>query len=159
MHLYLFRHADAEPSARSDSDRRLTEKGVAQAKAVGRFCLEHRLIPDLILTSPIQRAEQTAHLFAEEIGEPKIVLTAPFLACGMDPKTALEELAGYKEMRSVMLVGHEPDLGWLAATLLGTRFHGKIRIRKASLTVFELDGARPDSAELQFTLPAKLMNR
>ena len=157
MLLYLLRHADAEPSARSDAARRLTEKGVIQAKTVGWFCREHRLIPELILTSPIERAEQTAHLVAAEIEQPKIVLSAPFLACGMDPKTALEELAGYKALGSVMLVGHEPDLGWLASTLLGAGSQGKIRIRKASLTVFELDVTRPESAELQFSIPAKLM--
>jgi len=157
MILYLLRHADAVPVARSDAVRVLTEKGVAQAKKVGRFCLKNRLIPDLILTSPFCRAEETARWFAEEIKQPKTELIAPFLACGMDPKTALSELMGYKELESVMLVGHEPDLSGLASRLLGVRNSGKIRISKASLTVFELNVFCPDSAELIFSMPVKWM--
>jgi phosphohistidine phosphatase len=157
MLLYLFRHADAVPLAGSDSARALSEKGVAQAKQAGRFCLRNRLLPEIILTSPLRRAEQTARLFAEEIDGQKIVSVAPFLACGMDPATALAELKAYRELESVMLVGHEPDLGRLASRLAGAGDRGKIKIRKASLTVFELDAARPDSAVLQFSIPAKLM--
>ena len=156
MFLYLFRHAEAVSVASSDAARVLTEKGVKQAKDVGRFCLKNRLLPELILTSPYCRSEQTARLFAEEINQPNSVLIAPFLACGMDPETALAELADYKELDSVMIVGHEPDLGWLASKLLGARHSGKIKIRKASLTVFELDVTRPESAELQFSIPAQL---
>ena len=108
MFLYLFRHAEAVSVASSDAARVLTEKGVKQAKEVGRFCLKNRLLPELILTSPYCRSEQTARLFAEEINQPNSVLIAPFLACGMDPETALAELADYKELDSVMIVGHEP---------------------------------------------------
>jgi phosphohistidine phosphatase len=157
MLLFLLRHADAVPMAGSDALRALSEKGVAQAKQAGRFCLRAGLVPELILTSPLRRAEQTARLFAEEIGAPKIVTVATLLACGMDPETALGELLDYKELDAVMMVGHEPDLGWLASRLLGANVRGKINIRKASLTLFELDPVRPDSAVLQFSIPAKLM--
>ena len=157
MLLYLFRHADAVVQASSDAARPLSDKGTAQAKLAGHFCRAHDLIPDLILTSPLQRAEQTARLFAEEIGAPKSVTVEAFLACGMNPETALRELKTYKKLGSVMLVGHEPDLGRLASWLLGSSAFGKIRIRKASLTVFDLDIADPDSAVLQFSIPVKLM--
>ena len=157
MILYLFRHADAVMHASSDAERALSDKGVEQAKQAGRFCLKHQLVPELILTSPLRRAGQTARFFAEEIGEPDLISVAPFLACGMDPESALRELKVYRELEGVMLVGHEPDLGRLASRLLGPGTRGKIKIRKASLTVFELDAMRPDSAELQFSIPAKFM--
>lgn len=157
MLLYLLRHADAVVRASSDAARALSDKGVAQSKQVGKFCRWHGLLPALILTSPLKRAEQTACLFAGAIDAPKIVTVAPFLACGMTPETALEELKAYKELESVMLVGHEPDLGCLAGRLLGADGRGKIKVRKASLTVFELDVSRPNSAELQFSIPVKLM--
>ena len=157
MFLYLLRHADAMPTARSDAARVLTENGVLQAQQVGQFCRKHKLLPEIILTSPYHRAEQTARLFATEINQPKLVEVAPFLGCGMDPETALNKLMGYKELESAMLVGHEPDLGELASLLLGSSYPGKIRIKKASLTVFELDITHPDSAVLQFSLPVRLI--
>ena len=61
MLLYLLRHAEAVPrNGSDDAARELTEKGIAQAKKVGRFCQSHDILPALILTSPLRRAEQTA---------------------------------------------------------------------------------------------------
>jgi len=157
MLLYLLRHADAVMHASSDAARALSDKGIEQAREAGRFCLKNRLIPEIILTSPLRRAEQTARLFAEEIDALKVVSVAQFLACGMAPETALGELTVYRKLEGVMLVGHEPDLGRLASRLLGNVTRGKINIRKSSLTVFELDAAHPDSAVLQFSIPAKFM--
>lgn len=157
MLLLLLRHADAAPQASSDAARALTPKGVAQAKQVGKFCRWNNLEPEIILTSPLARAEQTARLVAEGLDTPKIVTVSPFLASGMQPETAIQELKACRELESVMLVGHEPDLGMLASRLLGVTARDKIRVRKASLLLFELDAARPDSAVLQFFIPAKLM--
>jgi len=56
-----------------------------------------------------------------------------------------------------MLVGHEPDLGHLAAKLLGSNKNDVVKIRKASLTLFETESAQPGSAVLQFSIPVKLM--
>lgn len=156
MLLYLLRHADAEQHASSDATRALTPKGVEQAKRVGQFCRRHGLEPSVILTSPLARAAQTARLFAAEVDEPEIVV-APFLASGMQPETALQELKAYNELNSLMLVGHEPDFSHLAAKLLGIVDSQKINIRKASLTLLEVDHAKAHSAVLQFSIPAKLM--
>lgn len=157
MLLFLLRHADAIVEARNDAARVLSQKGTVQAKQIGKFCRWNNLIPELVLTSPLVRAEQTARLFAETIDVPKIVTVAPFLESGMQPEIALKELKAYKELESVMLVGHEPDLGRLATKLLGATGAGKIKIRKASLTAFEIDPMHPDSAVLQFCIPVKLM--
>ena len=55
MFLYLLRHADAEASAESDSARKLTDKGIAQAKRVGDFLKKNGIVPEAILTSPFKR--------------------------------------------------------------------------------------------------------
>ena len=78
--LYILRHAEAEPEARTDAERPLTSKGRDQAKAVGRFCCEHEIYPALVLTSPLVRAEQTAKLVCKELGE-KTKLEAAEFSC------------------------------------------------------------------------------
>jgi phosphohistidine phosphatase len=155
MDLYLLRHADANTEAVTDDARPLSEKGISQARKVGRFCKDHNLKPDLILTSPVRRAAETAEIVAEIIkGE---LMTEPWLACGMQPETALEELRGYERFACVMIVGHQPDFSLLAAYLLGLQDNEQIAIRKASLTHFELGAFVFGGARLCFSLPCRLM--
>ncbi len=156
MLLYLLRHADAEPHASSDAARELTKKGIDQARRVGKFCRRNEIVPSIIVTSPLVRAEQTARIVAEELELPEVVV-APFLQCGMDPETALDEIKSHLRFESVMLVGHEPDFSHLAAKLLGASSGTKINIRKASLTLFEIQDAKASTAVLQFSIPAKLL--
>jgi len=155
MQLLLLRHADAVPSARTDDLRPLSDKGRQQAKRVARFCKERELQPDIILTSPFLRAEETAQIVAQEL-KCEIVLNA-FLAAGMMPFAAMEELRAYLRFECVMLVGHEPDLSALAGTLLGAGNPGAIRMRKATLAGLAVDALTPGGAHLEFLLPAKLI--
>ena len=109
----------------------------------------------LVLTSPVRRAHETAAIVAEKMRAEMII--APWLTCGMHPEAALEELAAYRSQGSVMLVGHEPDFSQLAAHLLGLPTNMAIHVRKASLTLIEIDVFRGGAGRLEFTLPCKLM--
>ena len=155
MQLLLLRHADAVPSARTDDLRPLSEKGRHQARRVARFCKERGLQPDLILASPFLRTEETAQLVAQEL-KCEIVLSA-FLASGMMPFAAMEELRAYLRFECVLLVGHEPDLSALAGALLGAGNPGAIRMRKATLAGLAVDSLTPGGACLEFLVPAKMM--
>jgi len=155
MLLYLLRHADADTVAESDDARCLSEKGLAQAKKGARFCETHDLRPALVLSSPVRRAHETAlivsaHLRAE-------LAVEPWLACGMHPERALEEIRSRRSNESLMLVGHEPDFSRLAAHLLGLPGEDRILIRKASLTLIDLEVFRPAGGRLQFSIPCRLM--
>ena len=155
MQLLLLRHADAVPTARTDDLRPLSDKGRQQARRVARFCRERELQPDIILTSPFLRTEETAQIVAQEL-ECELVLTS-FLASGMMPFAAMEELRAYLRFECVMLVGHEPDLGALAGALLGAGNRGAIRMRKATLAGLAVDAIASGGAHLEFLVPAKLM--
>lgn len=155
MLLYLLRHADAETPAPTDDERPLSEKGVAQAKKVARFCEAHEVQLSLVLTSPLPRAHQTAQPVAEALRVEMLIV--PWLASGMHPQTALEELRAYRSRESVMLVGHEPDFSQLAAHLLGLPTNQALHLRKGSLTLLELDIFRAGAAVLKFSLPCRLM--
>ena len=156
MILYLLRHAEAEVMAASDSARRLTGKGEAQAERTGKFCRRHGIAPELILTSPVTRALQTAGIVAKILESAELV-EVPWAACGMDPFQAVEELETHKKLSAVMLVGHQPDLGALAAALIGCGNAGALHVRKSLLCAIDVSrGFR--HGVLEFFVPAKLMD-
>ncbi len=155
MDLFLLRHADANTEAASDDGRKLSDKGEGQAKKVARFIEAQHLEPDLILTSPVRRAQQTAEVIATHLRAE--LVTVRWAACGMHPEAALDELRAYVKFDRVILVGHEPDFSQLAAHLLGLRDPTQIRIRKASLTFLELAALTPGAARLQWSVPCRMM--
>ncbi len=155
MLLYLLRHAEAEACQTTDFSRCLTEKGVSQAGKVGEFLSSRSIRPDLILGSPLLRAQQTTAIVAKKLSHE--FTEVPWLACGMTPDTALEELASYCKLDSVMIVGHEPDFSTLAATLLGLENSLSIHLSKASLTAVDLARVAAGRGVLRFFLPVKLL--
>jgi phosphohistidine phosphatase len=166
MQLYLLRHAEAEPDAANDETRALTAKGSKQAENVGKFCLEHGFVPEMILSSPLKRAEETARLVARELNEPKLVRIEEFLRAGMTAERALsglrEFLIGlmkrekYSEKASVMLVGHEPDFSRLAGVLIGAHAES-VHFRKATLMGVTLPELKPGSGTIDFLIPVKCL--
>lgn len=156
MQIFLLRHANADVPAATDSERPLSDRGIAQAKKAGLFCRKHQLQPDLILISPLLRARQTAEHFAAQLDSVKMEV-APFLASGMEPETALSELKAYQNFERIFLVGHEPDFSMLGAHLLGIASEGNLHVRKASLSSFSMPVLRKGMATLEFSIPCALM--
>ena len=111
MELILWRHAEAEDGVQ-DHERRLTDKGVRQAKKMAAF-LRSRL-PDNthILVSPAVRAQQTAQALTREFD------TEPAIAPGASPQDVLKTAGWPTGDGSVLVVGHQPYLGETAALLL-----------------------------------------
>lgn len=156
MLLYFLRHAEAEDEVTTDFDRKLTTKGLEQADKVGKFCVRYGLIPDVIVTSPVIRAEQTARGVSRRLDDREIIVER-WLACGMSPEVCLEGLAAYARFEHVMLVGHEPDFSEVIAAAVGLPNSGALNIRKASLTAVYLPRLRAGAGRLEFSLPVRLM--
>jgi phosphohistidine phosphatase len=155
VQLYLLRHADADTVAPSDDERFLSEKGMMQAQRVARFCEAHQICPKIVLTSPLRRAHQTASLFAEKC---RVELkTVRWLSSGATAEAMLREIADYRNLESLMIVGHEPDFSSFAAHLIGAPHGENIRIKKASLALFTVFEFRPAGARLEFSIPVKLL--
>jgi phosphohistidine phosphatase len=122
--LYLVRHAIAAERGDEwpdDSKRPLTERGIARFKECvkGLGALDAAI--DEIFTSPLIRAKQTANLLAEGVvGKPPVKLLDA-LAPDHTAVVVMSQLAKVAKRRRIALVGHEPDLGELAAHLLGAQ--------------------------------------
>lgn len=132
----------------------MVEKGWGQARDVGRLLKRIGCLPDLVLTSPLVRARETAAGFCGEAGIDGPV-EVPWLSCGVDPETALEELRGYSEFERVAVVGHEPDLSELIGYLLGAG-SGRVRMKKGAVALVRL-GVGMRAGELVFLLPPKVV--
>jgi phosphohistidine phosphatase len=122
--LYLVRHAIAAERGDDwpdDTKRPLTERGISRFKESVGGLKELDGIIDEIFTSPLVRARQTADLLAAGVdGRPSVKLLDA-LAPGTPPPTVMAQLAKAATSRRIALVGHEPDLGELAAFVIGAR--------------------------------------
>jgi phosphohistidine phosphatase len=125
MHLYLIRHAEAEPADEPggvpDADRRLTEVGHAQSRAVAAGLRRRGVRLNVLVTSPLTRAQETAEDVRHESEEPEPeILVCEELAPGGRRKKVVRFLEGL-QAEAVGVVGHMPDLAEFAGWLLGSR--------------------------------------
>ena len=111
MDLILWRHADAEDGILDDA-RKLTEKGEKQAQQMGRWLKSHLPEGARILVSPAKRAQQTASALGLEFETKRELGTGASVISVM-------ATAGWPDAKgTVVVVGHQPTLGRIAATLL-----------------------------------------
>ena len=130
MDLILWRHADAEDAgAGGDLARALTKRGRKQSERMGEWLRERITSEWRVLSSPARRAVQTA----QGLGMPFEERSA--LAPDASVAAILREAQWPDGKRSVVVVGHQPTLGEVAAKLLGT--HEDIAFRKAAAWWFE----------------------
>ncbi len=128
MDLILWRHAEAE-DGQDDLARKLTAKGHKQAEKMAAWLTAH--IPETarVLSSPAVRAKQTAQALGCEI---EIVES---LRPGADVNDLLRAAGWPGEQGScVVLAGHQPDLGALAAYFLGSA--GALSVKKGAVWWF-----------------------
>jgi phosphohistidine phosphatase len=122
--LYLVRHAIAAERGDDwpdDNKRPLTERGISRFKEGVGGLKELDSAIDEIFTSPLVRAKQTAELLAGGVDGKPTVKLLDALAPGHSPAVMMAQLAKVAKRRRIALVGHEPDLGELAAHLIGAR--------------------------------------
>jgi phosphohistidine phosphatase len=147
MQLYILRHGHAAARAdltADDADRPLTEEGKAlmahEAATLRRLAVK----PDLIITSPLTRARQTAEIIAAGLDAEERVIDDARVGEGFGAKRLRRMLAEHDDAGSIMVVGHEPDLSVVIRKLTGAH----VVCGKGSLARIDL----PDMAAAQGTL-------
>lgn len=153
MKLFLLRHGKADWPAwdRPDDERPLTDEGVADLRRVGEALRCMRVLPEMIYTSPLARALQTAEIVAG-------ILQAPLeqreeLRPGFD-KQKCGEILALRPEAEVMVVGHEPDFSRVICSLTGAR----VKVSKAGLALIEMGEGLPEP-RLAWLMPAKVLIR
>ena len=153
MDIYFLRHGEAADTApdQTDAERPLTKKGRKQARKAGKWFAKEGMTFEVIVSSPLLRACQTAKPVAKKLG---VEMTADErLSCGMLTVTSLAELiAGLDEPASVLLVGHEPDFSSVIGELIG----GNVEMKKAAIALVSCEQLKAGEGELHFLVPGEL---
>jgi phosphohistidine phosphatase len=161
LELYLVRHGVAAERGKEwpdDSKRPLTPDGIARLRRSARGLNAIGVSFDQIVTSPLVRTRQTADVLAEELkGKPPIV-TADALAPAGSSAAVMQELAKHVRLARVALVGHEPNLGELAAQLIGART--PIEFKKGGMCRIDFDMLPPKGGGmLRWFLTPKMLRK
>jgi len=122
VRLYIVRHAIAAERGAAwpdDTKRPLTLKGIARMRKGARGLRALGVSVDLILTSPLVRARQTADVLLETLRPVPRLAVVDALAPDRSPRAVAEALARFDRVRRIAIVGHEPGLGEFAAWLIG----------------------------------------
>ena len=153
MILYFLRHGKAgSPRERDDDARELTRGGVEALRSAAPLWRRLNLRPDVVLSSPLPRALQTAELFCEAIGGTPV--TDDRLLPGASWGDLARAMAAHADARRVMFVGHEPDLSSAVCELTGA---ASVRMRKGGLACVEFYGIpEPGGGEVAWLLDPDL---
>lgn len=118
--LWLVRHAKAEKEGKKDFDRELTQKGKDDAEKMGGVLKRMNVSPNLILSSPANRALMTAKTFAMQLGydKDKIMVESALYSFDLQQMIAIAENTD-DHISSLMIVSHNPTVMQMAATLCG----------------------------------------
>jgi len=155
MRLYLLRHGRAEDPGpgMSDRDRRLTPAGVREMEGVAAALVRLDLRPDLILTSPLPRAHETAEIVARALGLEGALRAEPRVL-SMDLGDLHQIAAENPGAARLLVVGHEPTLSLVAGRLCGG---SAIRLKKGGLIRLDVDRCEPGGAELVWLIPPAVL--
>lgn len=145
MILYIMRHAEAVEASETlhDEWRYLTEKGRSTTGKISSEIAKMGQKTRLTITSPLTRAVQTAEIAAEKACRKNIVIASALLLPGADINALVDYLKSCRDAKRVMLIGHEPQLGMLVASLLN-RNDQTITLKKSSCVALELEQDKED---------------
>lgn len=160
MILHLFRHGIAidreDPACPSEHDRFLTPKGIAKTQAAAQGLRALGMKPNIILTSPLLRAVQTAEIACEALGYPvKKLRQTETLKSDAKPADLFDELSGLKA-EEVLCVGHAPNLDEVIAFAIGS--HGAVTsLKKAGLGSVDIESFSPPHGTIVGIYSAKAL--
>jgi phosphohistidine phosphatase len=146
MNLYLMRHANAglrRGNPAIDGKRGLIKEGKDQCMLMARVLSALKVQVDVVVSSPLKRALQTAQFVGTELGYEAKVEISP--ALGLDATYAdfQQLLARYANRDGVLMVGHNPNCFQFLGRLITGNGGASIRMRKGSIARVDFDRHPP----------------
>ncbi len=158
MDLLMIRHAKAgerNPETWPDDDLRpLTKEGMAEMRSVLKSLRKMGVVFDVLVTSPLLRARQTAELVAEAWGRNEPPQESDVLGHNCSVSGVVKLLAKFPPDSTVAIVGHEPDFSRVAAQLIGKTGEAAIDLKKGGIIGIAFDG-QPAAGAGQLTFLLK----
>lgn len=146
LELYLVRHgiaAERGPEYPDDSKRPLTGEGMASLRKEAKALNALEVSFDVIIASPLTRTRQTAEILAEHLARKPTVVFSDALAPAGTTAAVIQEIGNHPRKARIALVGHEPNIGELAARLIGART--PIEFKKGAICRIDFEGLPPKS--------------
>ncbi|HEY9127807.1 MAG TPA: phosphohistidine phosphatase SixA, partial [Acidobacteriaceae bacterium] len=160
MNLYIMRHADAGVSRENpilDVKRGLVKEGKQQCMLMAGVLAALKAQIDVIISSPLKRARQTAQFVATELGFEQPILISEALAPDSDFAAFQQLIHEHERREGVLVVGHNPTIHQFAARLVSGNGNpsggGSIRMRKGSIARIDMS-RRP--AQLQWLVDPRM---
>jgi phosphohistidine phosphatase len=148
MKLYLVRHGIASDqiggAIRYDAQRPLTDEGKTETTAVATGLKQLGIAPDVILTSPLVRAHQTAEILGNVLQSKNGLRVVDALAPAGNLNDIYKVLKDFERASEVFMVGHEPDVGRIVATLLWAGPELEISFKKAAVCRVDITSVPPN---------------
>lgn len=162
MNLYILRHAIAVERGTKhypNDDRPLTQEGIDKMKKEAESFPSIVKQIDVIFTSPLSRARETAEIAARSLNALQKMKITDALLPGADEEEIFTLLNKEKKADHAMIVGHEPLLSSIATLLLGNE-SSVIELKKGALCLIEIGGTvRKGSGTLKWLLQPKQLRR
>ncbi len=138
MNLYVLRHGLAvepgTPGYVKDTDRPLTPEGEFSLVAIAAAMIKLEIKFDIILSSPVKRARQTAEIIAQQLNRSEKIEFAKSLEPQGSPRELINDLRQLKSAaNNVLLVGHEPNLSEFISLLISGDSRSAVMMKKAGL--------------------------
>ncbi len=138
MNLYMIRHGIAQPLGKKndfrDEKRVLTSDGRDRMRASAKGLRKLGIEFDIILTSPLARANETAEIIAEALGvDKKQIHRTDNLKPGASAEELFSEIKKHKNAESIALVGHQPDLGELISRIAHGNTGLSLQVKKGGV--------------------------
>ena len=159
MILYFLRHASAGDSLsdpKKDKKRPLDGDGVKQSHSIGRALAALEVQPEMIISSSLTRATQTASLVANELGFEGKIQIEPALTPEASYSDFVDMLRRIGAAESAIVVGHNPNLSdFLGKTIGGRSSPADIDLKKAGIARVEM---RRSGGRLTWYLTPKIVS-
>lgn len=163
MKIYLIRHSNAvdpgTPGYEDDSLRPLTEKGRDKMKDIASALKELDVKPDLIVSSPYVRAQQTAEILAKVLKYKQELAFSETLVPMGNADNIIGEINEKYSVDELVLVGHEPCLSVLIGTLIAGNPELTINLKNGGVCCLSSDDLHTErKAVLEWLLTPKILS-
>jgi phosphohistidine phosphatase len=146
MNLYLMRHANAglrRENPAQDAKRALIKEGKDQCMLMARMMSTLKVQVDVIVSSPLKRALQTAQFVGTELGYEAKVEISPALGPEADYAAFQKLIEKYADREGVLMVGHNPSLFQFLGRIITGNGGAGVRMRKGSVARIDMDKHPP----------------
>jgi len=157
MIVYFLRHASAgQPvvNSREDEKRPIDKEGEKQSHDVGHLLAAMKVEVDVIISSPLTRALQTAEIVAGDSSHQNKIVTDDAMRPGATYDQFQDLLTRYRKNEAIMVVGHNPSItGFVQRLLTGNESRDWFEFKKGAIVKVEVEGRQ---ASLQWVMTPKM---